>query len=213
MLAGAGSGKTRTLVEVLEAIDVKYGNKLGITGRKIAVMTYTNAACNEIIGRLKHNNLFVVSTIHSFSWDIINTFQKDIKDYIMKELSNDIDSLEEKQAKSNKVTSKAYIERAGKLIKKKTKLQSIDTIQRFIYSPTGENSSFNSLNHSQVIKIFSEFLKKQLMQDIIIRKFPFILVDECQDTNKKVVDSLINLQNNNSDKIAVGFFGDMMQRI
>ena len=28
MLAGAGSGKTRTLVEVLEALDLKYGNEI-----------------------------------------------------------------------------------------------------------------------------------------------------------------------------------------
>ena len=213
MLAGAGSGKTRTLVEVLEAIDVKYGNEMSFNGRKIAVITYTNAACNEIISRLKYNELFTVSTIHSFSWEIINTFQKNIKEYIKTELVDDIKELQDKQVKSKKVSSKAYIERVEKLSKKKAKLQSIESIQRFIYSPDGENSSFNSLNHSQVIKMFSEFLKKPLMQDIIIRRFPFILVDECQDTNKRVVESFINLQKENSDKVAIGFFGDMMQRI
>ena len=213
MLAGAGSGKTGTLVEVLKAIDENYGDKLNLSGRKIAVITYTNAACNEIISRLKHNDLFSVSTIHSFSWQLINTFQQDIKKYIKRELIEDIYDLEEKQSKSNRTSSKAYIERETKLEKNREKLQTLDSIKKFIYSPDGENASKNSLNHAQVIKIFSEFLKRPLMQSIILRKYPIILIDECQDTNKHITDALINLQRNNDNRIVIGFFGDMMQRI
>lgn len=213
MLAGAGSGKTRTLVEVLQLIDENYGKELNLYGRKIAVITYTNAACNEIISRLKHNELFTVTTIHSFSWQLINTFQHDIKKYIRRELIENIKSLEEQQSKSKRTSSKAYIEREIKLKKKREKLQILNSIRKFIYSPDGENSSKNSLNHSQVIKISSEFLKEPLMQNLLIRKYPIMLIDECQDTNKHIVDALINLQKNNDDKIAIGFFGDMMQRI
>lgn len=213
MLAGAGSGKTRTLVEVLQNIDIKYGDELNLLGRKVAVITYTNAACDEIISRLKHNDLFSVSTIHSFAWQMINTFQKDIKTYVKDELIEKINELQEKQNKAKSISSKSYIGRKMKLENHLRKLQNLNLIKYFTYSPDGDNSSKNSLNHTQVIKIFSRFLKQPLMQKIIIRNYPIILIDECQDTNKFVVDSFVSLQEENSNKISIGFFGDVMQRI
>ncbi len=213
MLAGAGSGKTRTLVEVLEEVEKRYGEELYLYGRKIAVITYTNAACNEIISRLKNSDLFSVSTIHSFSWRLICSFQRDIKNYVRIELENDIDELQKKQVKAHNTTTKTYIERELKLKNKSKKLMNLDSIKKFIYSPDGDNTSKNSLNHSQVLKIFVKFLEEPLMQRILIRMYPMLLIDECQDTNKHVMEAILKLQESNSDRISIGLFGDMMQRI
>jgi DNA helicase-2/ATP-dependent DNA helicase PcrA len=213
MLSGAGSGKTRTLVEVLGMIKDKYKSELNYSGKKIAVITYTNSACNEIISRLKHDDLFLVSTIHSFAWNSIFSFQVDIKKYVINELNEEIEKLKEKQLSSSNSASKAYLERELKLVNKMTKLSSIENIHKFIYSPDGDNNSRNSLNHAQVLKIFAAFLKKSLFQSIVIQRFPLILIDECQDTNKHIINALIDLVDKQSNKVSIGLFGDAMQRI
>jgi len=77
LFAGAGSGKTRSLVNVLDKFKDEYGKRFRLERKKIAIITYTNAAANEIIHRLKHDSIFQVSTIHSFAWDIIKNFNHD----------------------------------------------------------------------------------------------------------------------------------------
>ena len=69
---GAGSGKTYSLVEVIEKVIEENPTA------KIACMTFTNAAVKEIESRVNHKNLRV-STIHDFLWDEIKHFQNEIK--------------------------------------------------------------------------------------------------------------------------------------
>jgi DNA helicase-2/ATP-dependent DNA helicase PcrA len=66
MFAGAGSGKTRSLVNALQFIANEYGMDLCLRSKQVAVITYTNAACDEIMRRVGYRPLFAVSTIHSF---------------------------------------------------------------------------------------------------------------------------------------------------
>lgn len=66
MFAGAGSGKTRSLINTLEYLDIQKGTYLLEHGKQVAVITYTNAACEEIERRLQYKPIFSVSTIHSF---------------------------------------------------------------------------------------------------------------------------------------------------
>ena len=47
LFAGAGSGKTRTLVNLLQQIKKIKKDEMLIRGQKVAVITYTNAACDE----------------------------------------------------------------------------------------------------------------------------------------------------------------------
>lgn len=213
LLAGAGSGKTRTLVNTLETLNDKYGNNLKKKGKQIAVITYTNAACNEIISRLHFNELFSISTIHSFAWELISSFQYDIKKYIKNKYIEKIIDLEKRLEHSKNTTTKSYLNRKLELVELKQKLNDLKDIKQFIYSPTGSNSSKNSLNHADVIKICSEFLSNELMQSIVAAKYPIILIDECQDTNKYIMDAIIRLQNEMGKKISIGLFGDMMQRV
>ena len=79
MFAGAGSGKTRSLINTLEFLSAEKSEYLAEHGKKIAIITYTNAACDEISRRLQYKPIFHVSTIHSFLWDLIKNFQVDIR--------------------------------------------------------------------------------------------------------------------------------------
>lgn len=105
LFAGAGSGKTYSLVKLLENIQNVWGNKLMREHRQVAVITYTNAATDEIMRRIDYNPLFHVSTIHSFVWDSIKTYQKDIKARYLQRLQANIDELQAKiDATKNKET-------------------------------------------------------------------------------------------------------------
>lgn len=212
LYAGAGAGKTRTLVNVLNKVRENYGRKLQLGNKKVAVITYTNNACDEIRNRLGDDNLFNVSTIHSYIWSLIKHYNTDIKEWIRVKTAEDLTELREKQAKGR--ASKASEGRAKQIEKKTEKLETLDNIKRFTYSPNGDNYSRQSLSHSQVIGIGADFLKtKPLMQKIMVSNFPILLIDESQDTVKELIESFFEVQEKNKDVFSLGLIGDTMQRI
>ncbi len=213
LFAGAGSGKTRSLVEVLKRFQKENIYRLRLNGQKVAVITYTNAASKEIKGRLEFDSAFVISTIHSFVWELIRPFQKDIKEWIRHNTQNEIAELDEKQNKGRAGT-KVASDRTAKIESKKKRLLDLDKIKIFSYNPNGTNSDRDSLNHSEVIKISSYFLKtKSLMQQILVKKYPILLIDESQDTKKELVEAFFTIQEKYSKIFSLGLFGDTMQRI
>lgn len=212
LYAGAGAGKTRTLVNVLNKLKENYGRKLQLGNKKVAVITYTNNACDEIRNRLGDDNLFNVSTIHSYIWSLIKHYNTDIKEWVRVKIAEDLIELREKQAKGR--ASKASEERARQIEKKTEKLETLDNIKKFTYNPNGDNYSRQSLSHSQVIGIGADFLKtKPLMQKIMVSSFPILLIDESQDTVKELIESFFEVQEKNKDIFSLGLIGDTMQRI
>lgn len=214
LFAGAGSGKTYSLVKLLEDIQNEWGNKLIREHRQVAVITYTNAATDEIMRRIDYNPLFHVSTIHSFVWDSIKTYQKDIKARYLQRLQANIDELQAKiDATKNKETKtyKANQEKINHLIERKEAKEKID---KFIYNPNGDNLKANSLNHSDVIEIGTQMLQENLLlQQIITQQYPFMLIDESQDTRSGLVDAFFTIQKNFPNDFTLGLIGDIKQRI
>lgn len=211
LFAGAGSGKTRSLVNALQHIRKNYNRRLRLHGQRVAVITYTNKASDEIKHRVGYDPLIEVSTIHSFVWSLIQGFNNDIRSWLKEELQKDIVELEEKERKGR--GGKASQDRQRDIANKKKRLDNLDTISKFIYNPNGENKGKDSLNHSEVIKISASFLlEKETMQRLLIKKFPILLIDESQDTNKALMDAFLAVQNQHPEFI-LGLFGDLMQRI
>ena len=212
LYAGAGSGKTRALVEAMKMFRQKYGQEFRLSARKVAVITYTNAARDEIKHRIDYDSIFEVSTIHSFAWKLIQTYHKDIREWLSHNLKVKIKALEEKQQKGR--AGKASDDRAVKIGQKQKRLERLDTIKYFTYNPNGENIGKNSLNHTEVISIAAEFLTDRLlMQRILLRKYPVLLIDESQDTQKDLVDAFFAVQSAHSKEFCLSLFGDTMQRI
>lgn len=213
LFAGAGSGKTRSLVNVLERIKQEKGDQFRLLGKKIAIITYTNAASDEIINRLENDSIFHVSTIHSFVWDIIRNYSFDIKSWLQKHIAEDTAELQTLQSKG-RTTSKAAFDRAKKIESNIKRLEKLKDVKRFTYNPNGENRAKDSLSHVEVISIASDFLNtKPLLQQILISRFPILLVDESQDTKKDLIDAFFTLQKNYAKQFTLGLFGDTMQRI
>ncbi|MEH2524811.1 MULTISPECIES: UvrD-helicase domain-containing protein [unclassified Bradyrhizobium] len=213
LYAGAGSGKTSSLIHALEFIKEKNIARMRLGGQRVAVITYTNAACDEIVRRLKFDPTYQVSTIHSFAWSLISGFNKDIREWLRKELQSEIREIQQQEA-NGRVGTKASIARLAQIEAKGNRLNRLNEIKKFTYSPTGDNKERGSLNHAEVIEIFASFLtEKPLMQSILVNQFPFLLVDESQDTNKRIVDALLIAQASHAGKFSLGFIGDTMQRI
>lgn len=214
LFAGAGSGKTRSLVNVLSKFKEEFGSLYKLQNQKIAIITYTNAAADEIRHRLEFDSIFFVNTIHSFAWELIKHLTTDIKKWLELELKKSIAELEEGQSKSKDLNNKTSIDRARKIESKQSRLKNIANIAKFLYNPIGDNITNDSLNHTEVISITADFIQtKTLMQSIIVSKFPIILIDESQDTKKELVDALFALQQKNKMNFSLGLFGDTMQRI
>jgi DNA helicase-2/ATP-dependent DNA helicase PcrA len=212
LFAGAGSGKTRSLVNTLEKIKRDYGHELKMQRKSVAVITYTNAACDEIIHRLNNDSMFVVSTIHSFAWELIKYYTSDIKAYLRNRIMTEITELEIEDAKGRQGT-KTSIDRKRKIENKKERLSILSKVIKFTYNPNGNNDERNSLSHTEVISICANFIvSKPLFQKIITQKFPILLIDESQDTKKELIDAFFLIQKNHKN-FSLGLFGDTMQRI
>lgn len=70
-----------------------------------------------------------------------------------------------------------------------------------------------SFGHDELLHIACLLFKKHaLLGKIVSDKFDFILIDEYQDTNEKIVDIFLNSIPKNN-KTTIGFFGDSMQGI
>lgn len=213
LFAGAGSGKTRSLVEVLKRFREHNIQHLRVNGQRVAIITYTNAACDEIKRRLEFDQAFNVSTIHSFAWELISPHQHDIREWLRGRLKSDILELEDAQRKGRAGT-KAAEDRPKQIAAKLRRLESLNQIRKFTYNPNGENSGRDSLNHYEVISITAELLaSRTLLQRILIGKFPVLLVDESQDTKKELIEALFTIQGLYKGKFSLGLFGDIMQRI
>lgn len=212
LYAGAGSGKTRSLVDAIRHATATLGNKLHLRRQSIAVITYTNAACDEIKQRLSFDPLVDVRTIHSFSWSLIEGRTEDIRRWLAHNLLLEIEDLKAQQARGR--ASKASEARARSIISKQARHDRLNEIRRFIYSPSGDNRTRDSLNHAEVIAMTAEFLTKKIgLQQLLISRSPFLLIDESQDTNKRLMEAFLHVQNRHAQKFCLGLFGDMMQRI
>ncbi|MCC2097377.1 MAG: ATP-dependent helicase [Hyphomicrobiales bacterium] len=213
LFAGAGSGKTRSLVGALDHLRGTIGKKLGMRGQKVAVITYTTAARDEIIRRTKFDPVISVSTIHSFAWTLIEGFNHDIREWLRVALNDDIVELKAKEAKGRAGT-KASAERLADIASKQKRLARLDTTKKFVYSPDSDNRGRDSLNHAEVLKIAGDFIQtKPVLRQILRDGHPYIMVDESQDTNRHIVEALFAFQAAHKEEVVVGLFGDMMQRI
>ncbi|MBF0164812.1 MAG: ATP-dependent helicase [Magnetococcales bacterium] len=212
MTAGAGSGKTTSLIKALAYLGNQHGAMLRRNGQRIACITYTNVAVAEIWADVDNDVLFHVSTIHSFLWEIAKPFQREIGVWVAEQIREKIDELNEKNSKprthettkrKNRIAIQQYEDARSRL----------SAVRSFRYE-TDRNYAEGILGHADIIKLVPQLLDKhQLLRRIVARKYPFIFVDESQDTEKSFVESLKLIDNEQGAQFCLGFFGDQMQQI
>lgn len=214
LFAGAGSGKTRSLICALDYINKTCGRELKLKNRRVAVITYTKAARDEIKRRCHYNSLFEISTIHSFAWNLIRSHTEDIRIWLKSDIRARIDEAETKLASSSNKETKTYKQTEKKLNKLKKRFDYLALVKCFIYNPDGINTESNSLDHAEVIKITADLLLQQeTLQKILVDTYPILLIDESQDTNKELMNVFLFIQAKYSHCFSMGLLGDVMQRI
>jgi len=211
LYAGAGSGKTRSLVNAVRHGTTARGRELALRGQQLAVITFTNAAATEISSRLDFDPLVRVSTIHSFAWNLIREFQEDIRHCVEVELKATITELE---SQSSKAGSKKEMDRVHRLQRARDRISTLDEVRRFTYNPAGENRGREALNHAQVISLTADLLTtKPLLGQTLITRHPILFIDESQDTNKTLLEAFMLVAASHEGEFVLGLFGDTMQRI
>jgi DNA helicase-2/ATP-dependent DNA helicase PcrA len=212
LFAGAGSGKTRSLKDALEGLDKQTLTTLRKHSRKIAVITYTNAAADEITRRVKADPVFQVQTIHSFAWSLIQGRTADIRGWLESNLQTEIAEIQAAHAKGR--AGNAHDERVRKMASKTKRLERLAEIRAFTYTPEGDNFGRDALQHAEVIALAAHFLtESKTFQNIVLARYPFILIDESQDTMKPLMEALLTFEVRHRGRIALGLLGDTMQRI
>jgi DNA helicase-2/ATP-dependent DNA helicase PcrA len=219
LFAGAGSGKTRTLVEVLRRLTgvVKHekgeqlSRSLRMYGRSIRVVTYTRNAVAVIAGRLGENDLVGVSTIHSFCWELINGFNDDIREALIavKEAQH-AKELAEAQAKPRGITAAKQRD----LDEIKSDIEEFRATSTFIYHPDRNTYGPGALAHKYVLDATAWLLQnKPTLQTILKDRHPIVLIDESQDTMKGMLDALMGQAQRVGSGFTLGLLGDHRQRI
>lgn len=214
MVAGAGSGKTTSLVKVLQHIGDTHGERLRKNDQKVACITYTEVATQEIWKDVGNDPLYHVSTIHSFLWELMSPFQHDIKKWVISKIGMTIDELVDKQANYGPRVQQRTKDKDTKRLEKYYKLgEVISHIDKFVYG-TGSDYINGVLGHSDIIKLVPEIMSDSpLFRNIVARKYPFFFVDESQDTFEVFVEALREVYRQESGRFCLGFFGDPMQKI
>lgn len=214
MVSGAGSGKTTSIIKALNHIRSTRGPQMRQRSKKIACITYTEIAVNEIWSEVGNDPLFHVSTIHSFLWSVLKFFQRDIAIWVSCRIDQKIIDTQKKIAGfTTRTQSKTRLLAASDIERYQEQQHKIKTIQRFTYG-VGSNYSKGVLGHDDVIKLSTELIRKYpLIAKVIGQKFPFLFVDESQDTAPNVVEAFKAISEVLGPKFCLGFIGDPMQKI
>ncbi|WP_064581474.1 ATP-dependent helicase [Streptobacillus moniliformis] len=201
ILAGAGSGKTRTLTFKI-AYMIKEKN---INPRNILALTFTNKAAKEMKERVEtlvgDNNEILISTFHSFAVRLLRTYSERIgytNNFNIYD-NNDQKSIIKKILKSQGLDKK-YKE--SQIISKISRLKELG----LNYTNLGQELDMNLPFNREFKEIFREYQEKleksnamdfsdllvnakallddEYVLDKIQNIYIYILIDEYQDTNE-----------------------------
>ncbi len=187
--AGAGAGKTYSLVKALRHLIEKKGVYLLRNNQQVACITYTNVASKEIESRTDGHPAVLSSTIHAFCWSLIRDFQSVLRETLAQD-PKWIERLAE--AKAGEIGSRRIDYELG-----------YPTI----------NEKFILLGHNDVIALTAALMDKPKFRDIFASRYPILFIDEYQDTNQKFAEALKTHLLVAGKPPLVGFFGDHWQKI
>lgn len=212
VVAGAGSGKTTSLITALDYIRETKGPLLRRDSKQVACITYTNRAVEVISSRLGWDNLYCVSTLHRFLWNEVKRFTPNIRSALQDTIIPAY--ITKKQAEDNGGKSKKALSARKKIAELTEDLKKLNAVKRFAYNDSQfSNYLEGKIGHDDVIAISALLISENdLLRRIIGQKYPYIFVDEAQDTFCDVVEAINQLCENDGLPV-VGYFGDPMQQI
>jgi DNA helicase II / ATP-dependent DNA helicase PcrA len=187
--AGAGSGKTHSLVMALRYLIENRGRHFARSNEKIACITFTNVASDEIASRTDRHPVVFSSTIHAFCWSLIKDFQAFMRAELPK-----LPSWEERLEEGGGI--------AGREIGYELGFPSAKSDDKEI-----------SLHHDDVLALTVKLMGMPKFRRLLVSRYPIVFIDEYQDTNKHFVEALRAHFIGKEGSLLLGFFGDHWQCI
>jgi DNA helicase-2/ATP-dependent DNA helicase PcrA len=185
--AGAGAGKTHSLVEALKFLIKRDGTKLRRRHQRIACITFTNAAKDQIEARTDKSPLIYCDTIHAFCWSLIGGFQKQLRERLPQ-----IERWPERVNEAGGL--------GGRLIE-------------YTLGHPGIKEDRVSIYHDDVLLLTVRLMENAKFRRILSDKFPVILIDEYQDADAGWIESVKTHFLGQPGSPQFGFFGDHWQKI
>ena len=175
------------MVNALQLIIDEEGAQFIRRHQKVACITYTNVATDEVTRRTDGHPAVQASTIHSFCWELCKNFQAILRQEVL-----NIGRLKEK------------IEEAGGI-----------GVQRVGYDLGHRHVTDTEilLHHDDVLTLMVALLEYPKFRRILVARFPVLFIDEYQDTDAAFAESLIRNFVETEEGPLVGLFGDSWQRI
>lgn len=185
--AGAGAGKTYSLVKALHFLIERHKRIMPHRNQKIACITFTNVAKEEILTRTDQSPLLLCETNHAFCWSLICGFQKQLRNFLV-----EIPAWEERIAEAGGLGDRVVDYSLGH--------RSIR--ERQVY-----------LHHDDILPLTIKMMESAKFRNIMTGQYPIILIDEYQDTDAKWVEAIKNHFLGQPKSPLFGFFGDHWQKI
>ena len=212
VIAGAGAGKTTSLIGALQQVREERGAALRTNGQRIACITYTKRAVEVIRSRLGFDDLFAVSTLHSFVWAEISRFSNDIREALSTSIIPA--ALAKARERDTGRDTKDARKAREKVLRLEGQLAGLDAVPDFKYDDSAYSDYLKGrIGHDDVIEIAGYLMaNKSTLRKLIGFRFPYIFVDEAQDTFGSIISGL-NLICGDEGLPVVGYFGDDWQQI
>lgn len=185
--AGAGAGKTYSLVKTLQYLIEREGTYLRLRKQRIACITFTNVAKGEIETRTDRSPIIHCDTIHAFCWSIISGFQSHLR-----VLLPDVGPWEEK------------LEEAGGVGARRIE---------YTLGYRGITDDAISIHHDDVLTLKVKLMAFEKFRKHLTHQYPIILIDEYQDTDAGWMDTIKEYFLGQEASPLFGFFGDHWQKI
>jgi DNA helicase-2/ATP-dependent DNA helicase PcrA len=185
--AGAGAGKTYSLVQALKRLIAQRGSKLLHEGQKVACITYTEVARDEIAQEIEQHPAILVDTIHSFSWAFLSQFQKALRGLV-----EAMADRQDKIAEGGGVGTKPVMYDLGFF---------------------GVDEEKITLSHDDVPRFMAQLLNEDKFRRLLTQNFPVIFIDEYQDTDQHFMTAISEHFFKSGEGPLIGLFGDHWQTI
>ncbi|RED25549.1 DNA helicase-2/ATP-dependent DNA helicase PcrA [Rhodopseudomonas thermotolerans] len=185
--AGAGAGKTYSLVKALTFLIERHRRSLPRRNQQIACITFTNVAKDEIESRTDRSPIIYCETNHAFCWSLIQGFQKQLRLLVQQ--------------------MPAWQDRIAEFG---------DLGDRSIEYSLGHRSIKEkqvSLHHDDILPLTIELMANSKFRKLMADRFPIILIDEYQDTDANWIAAIKEHFLGKAGAPLFGFFGDHWQKI
>ncbi|WP_312809058.1 UvrD-helicase domain-containing protein [Agrobacterium cavarae] len=185
--AGAGAGKTYSLVKALRFLIERHHKTMPRRSQQIACITFTNVAKAEIEARTDRSPLVLCETNHAFCWSLISGFQRQLR-----ELITEMPAWQERLAEAGGLGDRSVEYSLGH--------RSIRDRQV-------------SIHHDDVLPLTIKLMENAKFRRLMADRYPIILIDEYQDTDADWVEAIKTHFLGQPGAPLFGFFGDHWQKI